>query len=499
MTTQIHSGLLHREPPIFELSSPGRTGHALPPAEPMDASDLPAHLLREKAPLLPELSEVEVVRHFVRLSHWNHAIELGMYPLGSCTMKYNPKINDAMAALPGFTAVHPLQEDEQMQGSLELMFQLEAALCRVSGFAAVTLQPSAGANGEFTGLALIRKAIELRGQKERRRKILIPDTAHGTNPASVVLNGFEPVSIVTGPEGVLLPEAVKPHLNDELAGIMVTNPNTLGIYERHLKEIAAMVHEAGGYVYMDGANFNAIMGKVRPADLGVDCMHFNLHKTFSTPHGGGGPGSGPVGCTPELAPYLPIPRVMRTNEGRYRLVHEMPHTIGRVHPFFGNFAILVRAFTYILENGGAGLSRVTEMAVLNANYVKALLKGVLSPSVEVDTLHEAVFSDRELKKETHVTTMDIAKRLLDFGFHPPTVYFPLIVPGAFMVEPTETESRREIENFVEAVKTIVEEARTRPETVTGAPHRTGVGRLDETTAARKRILRWNPVQNPTQN
>lgn len=495
MNTQIHSGLLHREPPIFELSSQGRVGHALPPSEPFEPEDLPAHLLRTKAPLLPELSEVEVVRHFVRLSQWNHAIELGMYPLGSCTMKYNPKINDAMAALPGFTAVHPLQEDDQIQGSLEVMFQLEAALCRVSGFAAVTLQPSAGANGEFTGLALIRKAIEMRGQVGRRKKILIPDTAHGTNPASVVLNGFEPVSIVTGPEGVLMPEAVSPHLNNELAGIMVTNPNTLGIYERHLKEIAALVHQAGGYVYMDGANFNAIMGKVRPADLGVDCMHFNLHKTFSTPHGGGGPGAGPVGCTSELAPYLPIPRVMRTNEGRYQLVSEMPHTIGRVHPFFGNFAILVRALTYILENGGAGLTRVTEMAVLNANYVKALLAGVLTPSVEVDTLHEVVFSDRDLKKETHVTTMDIAKRLLDFGFHPPTVYFPLIVSGAFMVEPTETESRLEIENFVNAVKTIVEEARTNPEQVTGAPYRTGVGRLDETAAARKRILRWTLAQN----
>jgi len=494
MSTQIQSGLLHREPPIFELSSPGRTGHALPSPENLDCEGLPENFLRDRAPLLPELSEVEVVRHFVRLSQWNHCIELGMYPLGSCTMKYNPKINDAMSGLPGFIATHPLQEDDFVQGSLELMYQLEGALCRVSGFHSVTLQPSAGANGEFTGLALIKKAIDLRGEGARRRKVLIPDTAHGTNPASVVLNGFEPVSIITGPEGVLLPEAVRPHLNDELAAIMVTNPNTLGIFECHLKEIAELVHGAGGYVYMDGANFNAIMGKVRPADLGVDTMHFNLHKTFATPHGGGGPGSGPVGCTPELAPFLPVPRVLRTNEGLYRLVTELPNTIGRVHPFFGNFSILVRAFTYIMENGGSGLNKVTEMAVLNANYVRSLLKDTLAVSVDVDTLHEVVFTDRELKKETHVSTMDVAKRLLDFGFHPPTVYFPLIVPGAFMVEPTETESRIEIEHFVETVKAIVAEARTDPEKVTTAPHHTGVGRLDETTAARKRILRWTPTQ-----
>jgi len=494
MSTQIHSGLLHREPPIFDLSSPGRTGHALPAPENLDCEGLPTSFLRDRPPLLPELSEVEVVRHFVRLSQWNHCIELGMYPLGSCTMKYNPKVNDAMSALPGFTAAHPLQEDEFVQGSLELMYQLEGALSRVSGFHSVTLQPSAGANGEFTGLALIKKAIDLRGEGARRKKVLIPDTAHGTNPASVVLNGFEPVSIITGPEGVLLPDAVRPHLNDELAAIMVTNPNTLGIFESHLKEIAELVHGAGGYVYMDGANFNAIMGKVRPADLGVDTMHFNLHKTFATPHGGGGPGAGPVGCTEELAPYLPVPRVLRTNEGRYRLVTELPNSIGRVHPFFGNFSILVRAFTYIMENGGAGLKKVTEMAVLNANYVRALLKDTLTVSVDVDTLHEVVFTDRELKKETHVSTMDVAKRLLDFGFHPPTVYFPLIVPGAFMVEPTETESRIEIDHFVETVKTIIEEARTEPEKVTGAPYRTGVGRLDETTAARKRILRWTPTQ-----
>ncbi len=494
MTAQIHTGLLHREPPIFELSSKGRIGHALPMSETPDLEGLPPEMLRKTAPLLPELSEVEVIRHFVRMSHWNHAIELGMYPLGSCTMKYNPKINDAMAALPGFTAVHPLQEEEHLQGSLELMYQLESALCRVSGFEAVTLQPSAGANGEFVGLALIKKAIEQKGEAARRVKVLIPDTAHGTNPASVVLNGFEPVSIITGPEGVLRPEAVQEHLNDELAAIMVTNPNTLGIFESHLKEIADLVHGAGGYVYMDGANFNAIMGKVKPAELGVDTMHFNLHKTFATPHGGGGPGAGPVGCTPELAPYLPVPRVLRTNEGRYKLVTELPHSIGRVHPFFGNFAILVRAFTYILENGGAGLTRVTEMAVLNANYLRSLLKDTLNLSVDVDTLHEVVFSDRDLKKETGVTTMDIAKRLLDFGFHPPTVYFPLIVPGAFMVEPTETESRREIDHFAETVRQIVAEARENPEIVTGAPYRTGVGRLDETQAARRRILRWKPAE-----
>ncbi len=492
MADTIKKGMLRNVPVIFEKGDEGREGFSLPPMEKPQFDDLPKEYLRKAPPLLPKLDEVSVVRHFTQLSHWNHAIELGSYPLGSCTMKYNPKVNEVCAALPGFRQVHPLQPQKQLQGSLELMWELEQALKALSGFARVTLQPMAGANGEFTGLSLIKRAIQERGEDQTRKKILIPDTAHGTNPASVILNGFEPVSIPTGAEGRLLPEAVKPHLDEALAGIMVTNPNTLGIYEAELKGIAALVHKAGGYVYMDGANFNAIMGKVRPAEIGVDTMHFNLHKTFSTPHGGGGPGAGPVGMTQELARYLPHPAVERDDEGRFTLACDKKNTIGKLHPFFGNFAVLVRAYTYILELGEEGLYTATSRAVLNARYLRARLEEHLDLPYQVETLHEAVFSDKSLKKETGVTTMDVAKRLLDFGMHPPTVYFPLIVSGAFMAEPTETESKGDIDLFVEAVAQIIKEARENPDLVKSAPHKTGVARLDEAQAARKRILRWTP-------
>ena len=487
--SRIFKGILYKEPVIFEKSEFGHEGFSLPPSEELNTDNLSSELLRNVEPTLPELSEVEVVRHYTRLSDWNHSVEKGMYPLGSCTMKYNPKVNDEMASLSDFQ-VHPLQKAEEMQGSLELMYELEQMLKELSGFSAVTLQPSAGANGEFTGIAVIKKAIVAKGEQDKRKKIIIPDTAHGTNPASIVLNEFEPVSVKTGKEGYLLPEVIKPYLNDELAGIMVTNPNTLGIYETHFKEIADLVHKAGGYVYMDGANFNAIMGKVKPAEIGVDAMHFNLHKTFSTPHGGGGPGAGPVGVTEELSKYLPVPRVEKTENG-YTLNWDKKDSIGKVHSFFGNFDILIRAYVYILENGTEGLAKVTERAVLNARYMRALLEKFMEIPYETPTLHEAVFSDKKLKKETGITTMDIAKNLLDYGYHPPTVYFPLIVSGAFMVEPTETENRHNIEAFAKAVEEILNKAETNPDEVHSAPHKTALGRLNETFAARKKILRWN--------
>jgi glycine dehydrogenase subunit 2 len=488
--SEIKSGMLRKEPLIFEKSQPGREGFSLPPAEVPRLDKLPDSYLRKEQPTLPALSEVEVIRHYTRLSHWNHCIELGTYPLGSCTMKYNPKINEKIAEIRGLTSLHPAQSQDDIQGALELMYILEKELCTLSGFSRVTLQPSAGANGEFTGLSIIQKAINEKGEAQNRKKVLIPDSAHGTNPASVVLNGFKPVEIKSGPDGYLELESIKPHLDSQLAAIMVTNPNTLGIYERNLREISKAVHKAGGYVYMDGANFNAIMGVVKPADIGVDTMHFNLHKTFSTPHGGGGPGAGPVGVVKALEPYLPVPVIEKNEQGNYFLDIYRPLSIGKVHPFFGNYAVLVRALVYILENGSRGLAEVTKRAVLNARYLRARLSKILDIPYKTNTLHEAVFSDRKLKKETGVTTMDVAKRLLDFGVHPPTVYFPLIVSGAFMVEPTETESLQDLDAFVDIVSQIISEAKSDPDKVKTAPHNTGVGRLDETYAARSKILRW---------
>ncbi len=487
---ELRRGILRREPDIFEIGRKGHVGYSLPGGEGAEPS-LPEHLKRSEPPRLPTVTEVEAVRHYTRLSHWNHSVELGMYPLGSCTMKYNPKLHDTLTRMPAFSRMHPMMDDASITEQLELLKNLEDALCAISGFDAVTLQPPAGAAGEFTGLAVIKAALKKRGEADQRIRVLVPDTAHGTNPASVVLNGFKPVSVQTGPEGYLTVDMVREHLDDTIAALMVTNPNTLGIYERELKEIAEEVHKAGGYVYMDGANFNALMGKVRPADIGVDVMHFNLHKTFSTPHGGGGPGAGPVGVTSELEPYLPVPRIVQDGDD-YRLDWNREDSIGKVHAFLGNFDVFVRAYAYILEYGHH-LETVTERAVLNARYLRARLEDVLEIPYDTDTLHEAVFTDKTLKKETGVTTMDIAKRLLDHGVHPPTVYFPLIVPGAFMVEPTETESKADLDYFVDAVKSIIQEAHENPELVKSAPHTTGIRRLDETRAARKPVLRWTPA------
>ncbi len=435
-------GLAMEEPLVFEQGSPGRMGVSLPPL-PVGGeapSGIPAELLRGEVEGLPEMDELSVVRHFTRLSQWNWGIDTGFYPLGSCTMKYNPKSSEALARLPGLAGAHPLLPSSMAQGALELMWLLERALSEIGGFPATTLTPAAGAHGELTGLMMIRAYHVARGNP--RRKVLIPDTAHGTNPASAALNGYSTVELPSGPDGCLHPETVARAMDEDVAAIMITNPNTLGIFESHIAEIASIVHAKGGLVYGDGANFNALLGVARPGDMGFDVMQYNLHKTFATPHGGGGPGSGPVGVSAALEPFLPLPVVVKEGE-TFRLVldpAERPRTVGRVREFWGNTGMFVRAWALIRELGPDGLRRVAELAVLNANYVRAGLAGHFNLPYETDTLHEAVFDDK-LQKESGVTTMDIAKRLIDHGSHPPTVYFPLVVPGALMVEPTETETR----------------------------------------------------------
>jgi glycine dehydrogenase subunit 2 len=488
-------GIAYEEPLLFERSRPGRVGYSLPASDvpPVAAENvLPAALLRTDCEGLPELSEVDVVRHFTRLSTWNYAVDLGLYPLGSCTMKYNPKLNEAVAALPGFARTHPLQPPALSQGLLHLFHFLEKHLCEISGMDRVSLQPAAGAQGELAGVMMIRAYHEQRG--ERRTRILVPDSAHGTNPASAGLNGYEIVSVPSGSDGVLHPDAVAAAMEPRVAALMLTNPSTLGLFEEHIVRIAEIVHAGGGLVYGDGANLNALLGVARPGDLGIDVMHFNLHKTFSTPHGGGGPGAGPVGVKNLLAPYLPIPVVRKLSESEgtgFALDYEFPHSIGRLHGNFGNVGMLVRAFTYIRSLGPEGLRRCAEMAVLNANYLLARLRERYHVPFDRPVMHECVLSDAKLKG-TGITTLDVAKRLIDHGFHPPTVYFPLIVPGALMIEPTESESLEGLDRFVEAMLAIAREAEIDPETVRSAPHSTRLSRLDETRAARKPILRWQP-------
>ncbi|MCG3174781.1 MAG: putative glycine dehydrogenase (decarboxylating) subunit 2 [Myxococcota bacterium] len=482
-------GLVMREPVIFERSTPGRQGFSLGRDEfdgvPLNGLD--SHL-REDAPVLPEVSEPEAIRHFLRLSQWNYSIDTGIYPLGSCTMKFNPRINEEVARLPGWFFSHPLAPPEVMQGALELMWNLERYLAEISGFEAVTLQPAAGAHGELTALMMIRACLRERGQGQRKR-VLIPDSAHGTNPASCTLNGYEAVELKTGPEGYVTAAAVAAAMDDTIAAIMMTNPNTLGVFEREIAEISRIVHERGGLVYCDGANMNSLMGMARPGDMGVDAMHFNLHKTFSTPHGGGGPGSGPVGVSHTLVPYLPGPRIEKDSSGRFLLNTDLPRSIGRVKAFLGQFGMFVRAYAYIRELGPDGLKLATQMAVLNANYVRAKLRPVWNLAWEAPSMHEAVFNDTHLKP-TGCTTMDVAKRLIDYGFHPPTVYFPLIAPGALMIEPTETESKETLDLFVDAMNSISKEAFESPQLLKNAPHQSPVRRLDEARAARNPILTW---------
>jgi glycine dehydrogenase subunit 2 len=475
------NGLVLNEPLLWEKGKPGRCGMSLPEAD-VDPVPMDEDLVGE-IPDWPGLSEVEVVRHFTRLSQWNYGVDSGMYPLGSCTMKYNPKINDQIAALNGFAHAHPLLPALLSQGALRLMHELGLLLAEITGMDAVSLQPAAGAQGELAGMLILFAYHRSMGKP--RKKIIVPDTAHGTNPASAALCGFKPVGVKSGPLGILTPEAIAEIMDGDTAGIMVTNPNTLGLFEEHIQEISEIVHGNGGLVYCDGANMNALMGRAHMGKMGVDVLHLNLHKTFSTPHGGGGPGAGPICVTQSLERFLPVPRVVKDGD-RYVLRNDYPDSIGRLHGFYGSFAVMVKAYAYILSMGPL-LKQASNLAVLNANYVKARLKGVLDIAYDRPCMHECVFSDK-LQRSSKVTTLDIGKRLIDYGFHPPTIYFPLVVSGAIMVEPTETESKEEIDLFIEAIKSIVKEAEEDPEKLKQAPTRAKVRRLDETSAARNPCL-----------
>jgi glycine dehydrogenase subunit 2 len=486
------NGLSFHEDIIFNKSRDGVIGYSLPPLDvpKKNASENidPKYLRKDKIGL-PSVSEIDVVRHYTRLSLWNYAIDYGIYPLGSCTMKYNPKINEITASLDGFADTHPYQPYSITQGNLELMYKLENALAEITGFDRVSLHPAAGAHGELLGMMLIRHYLEDQGNP--RSKVLIPDSAHGTNPASAAICGYKSVELKSNKNGRLDLKDLEKALDEEVAALMLTNPNTLGVFEKNIKKICEMVHEVGGQVYMDGANMNALMGIIRPGETGVDVLHLNLHKTFSTPHGGGGPGAGPVAVAKHLSPYLPKPVIEKNNKGEYYLDYNPNKSIGRIRSFNSNFAVLVKAYTYILTNGAEGLKQTSEHAVLNANYIRAKLKGHYHLPYETETLHEVVFNDK-IQEEHGVTTLDIAKRLQDYGYHPPTVYFPLIVHGALMIEPTETESKEELDGFIEAMIKIAEEAKKDPNLCKKAPTRPVVGRLDEVTAARKPILRWLP-------
>ncbi len=477
---------------IFERSAPGRTGYDLPRLD-VPGVDLGAALgadnLREPIPGFPEVSEVDVVRHFTRLASWNYSIDAGMYPLGSCTMKYNPRLNERVAAMKGLAEAHPLSPESLVQGSLEVLRLLADCLAEISGMDAVSLQPPAGACGELTGILMIRACLSSRGNP--RRKVLIPDSAHGTNPASAVIAGYEVQSLKSDSRGCIDLNGLERAMNDEVAALMLTNPNTLGIFEQDIVSIARIVHDRGGLVYMDGANLNALMGITRPGNFGVDVLHINLHKTFSTPHGGGGPGAGPVAVKQVLEPFLPVPTVERREDRRYYLNYDRPDSIGRVKAFYGNFLTLVRALAYILANGAEGLKEASQVAILNANYIKHHLRDVYDLPYDEPILHEVVFSSRR-QTRNNLTVMDLAKRLMDYGFHPPTVAFPLVVQGALMIEPSETESRQELDQFIHAMRCIAEEADSDPELLKQAPHSTRVSRLDEVRAARKPVLRWKP-------
>ncbi|HFC10114.1 MAG TPA: glycine dehydrogenase subunit 2 [Chloroflexi bacterium] len=480
-----------KEPLIVELSSPGREGVRFPDLD-VPAAPLPEGLLREDLPL-PEVSEVDVVRHYTRLSHFNHAVDINFYPLGSCTMKYNPKINEAVSRLPGFAHLHPLQPEETAQGALRLMYELQEALQEITGFAACSLQPAAGAHGELTGVHMIWAYHQDRGDTQRN-KILVPDSAHGTNPASSAMSGFRVVEIPSDERGNIDLAALKAECDDTVAGLMLTNPNTLGLFEERLLEVIETVHAAGGLVYGDGANLNALLGIAKPGELGFDVMHLNLHKTFATPHGGGGPGSGPVVCAPHLADFLPGPVVVVKEEATDDLpplygFRMPPKSIGRVKPFHGHFGVMVKAFAYIMMLGAGGLRQVAEDAVLNANYLRVRLQDVYHIPYNRICMHEFVAEGR-WKDAPDVHALDIAKRLMDFGFHPPTNYFPLIVHEALMIEPTETESKETLDAFAEAMLQIAGEAHTNPEVLHSAPHATPFGRVDEVKAAKELILTW---------
>jgi glycine dehydrogenase subunit 2 len=476
------------EPVLSELSRPGAPGHQLPPLDVPDVGDLSGQILRSDLSL-PEVGELDTIRHFTHLAQRNFSIDSVFYPLGSCTMKYNPRVNEDVARLPGVAHVHPLQPDETVQGALQIMFELQQLLTSITGFSAATLQPAAGAQGELAGMLMMR-AYHLDRGDSQRRKVLVPDSAHGTNPATAAMCGFQTVSIPSDTNGDIDLKKLEAELDESVVGLMLTNPNTLGLFEKQLREVTDAVHRVGGLVYGDGANLNAILGVVKPADMGFDCLHINVHKTFSTPHGSGGPGAGPVVVTQALEPFLPTPVVIQRADGSYALEFNRPRSVGRLKGFQGHFGILARGYTYIRMHGGDGLRTLSETAVLNANYLRSLLKEVYDVAYDRSCMHEFVLSARRQKLLNGVRTLDIAKRLLDFNIHPPTIYFPLIVEEAIMIEPTEAESKATLDNFVAVMRQIARECEETPDVVRESPRLQVVGRLDEVTAARKPILRW---------
>ncbi|WP_211654024.1 aminomethyl-transferring glycine dehydrogenase subunit GcvPB [Planococcus alpniumensis] len=478
------------QPLIFEMTKQGRVGYSLPELDvpEVDLTELLGQeLVRDEFAELPEVSELDIMRHYTALSKRNHGVDSGFYPLGSCTMKYNPKINESVARFSGFANIHPLQEESTVQGAMELMYDLQEHLKEITGMDEVTLQPAAGAHGEWTGLMMIRAFHEANGDFNRT-KVIVPDSAHGTNPASATVAGFETVTVKSNEHGLVDLEDLKRVVGDDTAALMLTNPNTLGLFEEDILEMASIIHEVGGKLYYDGANLNAVMSKARPGDMGFDVVHLNLHKTFTGPHGGGGPGSGPVGVNADLIPYLPKPILIKTDEG-FTFDYDRPESIGRVKPFYGNFGINVRAYTYIRTMGPDGLKKVTEYAVLNANYMMRRLAPHFDLPYDRHCKHEFVLSGRRQKK-LGVRTLDMAKRLLDFGYHPPTIYFPLNVEEGMMIEPTETESKETLDDFIDAMIQIAREVEENPEIVQNAPHTTVINRLDETKAARKPVLRY---------
>ena len=491
MITKVRSHISQNEALLFERSSPGKKAYQLPELDvpAIDAAEaLGAERVRAEIPDFPEVSEVEAIRHFTRLSTWNYAIDYGMYPLGSCTMKYNPRVNEAAARIEGLAWAHPYQPEALAQGAMEVMARLEAALLEITGMDAVTLQPAAGAHGELTGILLIRALLEKRGNP--RKKVLIPDSAHGTNPATAAIAGYAVENVKSNQAGLLDVSALERIVNEDVAALMVTNPNTIGVFEENIKQVSDIIHAKGALLYMDGANMNALVGIARPGDFGADALHLNLHKTFSTPHGGGGPGAGPVAVKRELEPFLPIPRLKRSGK-RLAWDYKRKHSIGRMRSFYGNFGVLVRALAYILAHGGPGLRNATVDAVLNANYIRRKLEPHYYLPYPSPNMHEVVFSDQR-QSEHGVRTGDIAKRLIDYGFHPYTVSFPMIVRGALMIEPTETEGKLELDAFIDAMTSVAREAETDPQTVKTAPHATRTTRVDEVAAARNPVLRWKP-------
>ena len=476
---------------IFEKSSPGKKAYKMPPLDvpEVDSTKLLGNAERKDPAPLPEVSEIEIIRHFTRISTWNYGVDTGLYPLGSCTMKYNARVNEAAARREGLANAHPYQPEKLSQGAMKILQTLTECLLEITGLDAITLQPAAGAHGELTGILMVRAYLESKGNP--RQKILIPDSAHGTNPATAAIAGYAVENLKSNAKGMIDLAALESQVTEDVAALMLTNPSTIGVYESDLHKIAEILHRKGALLYMDGANMNALVGKTQPGHNGVDVMHLNLHKTFSTPHGGGGPGSGPVAVKKILEPFLPTPVVIHKSDGTLGFDYHRPQSIGRVRAFYGNFGMHVRALAYILANGPDGLRQTTEDAVLNANYIRTKLEGVYELPYKTPSLHEVVFNDR-LQQKKGIKTGDIAKRLIDYGFHPYTVSFPLIVPGALMIEPTESESKEELDLFIDAMKSIAQEAEESPEIILNAPHTTRISRLDEVRAARQPILRWKP-------